>query len=327
MSAIASILGTGHYVPSRVLTNFDLEKIVETSDEWIRTRTGIRERHLAAEGEWTSDMATQAARKALESSGTLAEELDAIIMATITPDLPWPASACLVQEKLGARKAFCFDLSAACSGFVYGLSVASGLVVAGGAKRVLVLGAERLSSIVDWKDRNTCVLFGDGAGAAVVGPDSGRGRLLSFHLGSDGSAANLLYMPAGGSRQPASSDTLAQGLHFLRMDGKEVFKFAVKVMGEGALQAVEKAGLKPADIDLLIPHQANIRIIESAAKRMDLSMERVFVNVDRYGNTSAATVPIALDEAQAQGRLQRGQKAVLVAFGGGLTWGATVVEW
>ncbi len=320
------ILGTGSYLPSRVLSNFDLEKMVETSDEWIRTRTGIRERRLAAGGEFTSDMAVAAARRALEASGTRPEDLDMIVNATITPDMPWPSTACLIQEKLGAAKAFAFDVSAACSGFLYGLTTAHNFILSGTASRALVLGAEKLSSIIDWKDRNTCVLFGDGAGAAVLGP-SERRRVLSVHLGSDGGAAELLCMPGGGSRRPTSPETLAGGLHFLKMEGKEVFKFAVKAMAAAAEEAIAKAGLKPSDIRLLIPHQANIRIVEATAKRLELPMEKVFVNLDKYGNTSAASVGIALDEVEAQGLLKPGDKVALVAFGAGLTWASVILEW
>jgi 3-oxoacyl-[acyl-carrier-protein] synthase-3 len=323
----ASILGTGRYVPTRVLSNADLTKLVDTSDEWIVSRTGIRERRLAAENERTSAMALHAARQALEKSGVKAAELDAIIVATLSPDYPWPATACIVQRDLGAPQALAFDLSAACSGFVYALSVAEGLIAVGSAKRVLVVGAEKLSTIVDWKDRNTCVLFGDGAGAAVLGPANGRGELLSFVLGADGTQVERLYQPAGGTACPTSPQSIANGLHFLKMDGKEVFKFAVRIMGEASTQALEKAGLAPRDIALFIPHQANIRIIDAAAKHMGLPPEKVFVNLDKYGNTSAASVGIALDEAVEQGRLKPGDQSVLVAFGAGLTWAACTLRW
>ncbi|MES2201426.1 MAG: beta-ketoacyl-ACP synthase III [candidate division FCPU426 bacterium] len=327
MKPLAAILGTGHYVPSRVMTNADLEKIVETSDEWIRSRTGIRERRIAAADEHVSDMATYAGKAALESAGIQASELDLIILATLTPDYTWPAAACLVQRKLGAFRASAFDISAACSGFVYGISLAQAMVAAGTAKNILVIGAEKLSAVVDWKDRNTCVLFGDGAGAVVVGPNQGRGAILSTHLGTDGTAVELLYQPGGGTVCPVSPESLAERKHFLHMNGKEVYKFAVKVMGEAAELAMAKAGLKSEDISLFIPHQANIRIIEAAAKRLELPMEKVFINLDKYGNTSAASVGIALDEAQAAGRLKRGDKTVLVAFGAGLTWASAVIEW
>jgi 3-oxoacyl-[acyl-carrier-protein] synthase-3 len=323
----ASILGTGHYVPSRVLTNQELEKTVDTTDEWIVSRTGIRERRIAAEGEHVSDMATEAGKKALQAAGLKATELDVIIVATLTPDYVWPASACLVQRKLGALQASAFDISAACSGFVYALSVADGMISSGAAQKILVIGAEKLSSVIDWSDRNTCVLFGDGAGAAVLGPSGPHGKILGLHLGADGNAVELLYQPGGGTVCPASEASVAQRQHFLKMNGKDVFKFAVKVMGEAAERAIQKAGLSNDQIALFIPHQANIRIIEAASKRLGLPMDKVFVNIDKYGNTSAASVGIALDEAQAQGRIKRGDKVVLVAFGAGLTWASAVIQW
>jgi 3-oxoacyl-[acyl-carrier-protein] synthase-3 len=327
--AIASILGTGRYIPDRILTNAELEKKVDTTDEWIRSRTGIRERRIAAPGQHASDMGVEACKQALKKSGLQASDVDAIICATISPDYPWPATACLIQEKLGAKKAFAFDVSAACSGFVYGLSVAQGLIATGQARYVLVIGAEKLSSIVNWEDRNTCVLFGDGASAALVGPAGERGRLYGATLGSDGSAVELLFQPGGGTVCPITPDSAAAGAdpRFLFMDGKGVFKFATRVMGEASAQALQKAGLQADDIQLFIPHQANIRIIESAAKRIGIPMDRVYVNVDRFGNTSAASVGIALDEAVETGRFKEGDKAVLVAFGAGLTWAACVLEW
>jgi 3-oxoacyl-[acyl-carrier-protein] synthase-3 len=324
---LASILGLGTYVPDRVLTNAELEVMVETTDEWIRSRTGITERRIAAEGQTTSDLAAEAAKRALVAAGMTADGLDAIVMATITPDWPFPGTSCAVQQKIGANKAFAFDISAACSGFVYALAVAQGLIASGQAKRVLAIGAEKLSSIVDWKDRNTCVLFGDGASAAVVGPAGEGHDILSTYLGTDGSAAELLCMPAGGNRKPASHETVDQRLHFLKMDGKGVFKFAVKVMGEASEEAILRAGLKHSDIDLFVPHQANVRIIQAAADRIEIPMEKVVINLDRYGNTSAASVGLALDEAVQQGRLKKGQHAVLVAFGAGLTWASCVVRW
>lgn len=323
----ASILGTGRYLPKQVVTNDDLAKRVDTSDEWIVSRTGIRERRLADDSERTSFMATEAAKQALAKAGLKAGQLDAIIVATLSPDYPWPATACLVQNALGAPQALAFDISAACSGFVYGLNVAEGMIAAGSAKHVLVIGSEKLSGIMDWQDRNTCVLFGDGAGAAVLGPANGKGELLSFYLGADGSQVEKLYQPAGGTACPASVDTVEKRLHFLKMDGKDVFKFAVRIMGEASTKALEAAGLSAQDIALFIPHQANIRIIDSAAKHMGLPPEKVFINLDRYGNTSAASVGIALDEAVEQGRLKRGDTTVLVAFGAGLTWAACTLRW
>jgi 3-oxoacyl-[acyl-carrier-protein] synthase-3 len=322
-----SILGTGHYVPERVLTNAELEKTIDTSDEWIRSRTGIRERRIAALGERTTDMGAEACRRALADAGLGVGDVDAIVAATITPDYPWPAAACVIQDKLGAKGAFALDVQAACSGFIFGLSAAEGLIATGAARRVLVVGAEKLSSITDWKDRNTCVLFGDGSGAVVVGPANGRARLMSVYQGSDGSMVPKLLQPGGGSVCPASAESVANGMHFLKMDGKEVFKFAVRIMGEASAEAVKRAGWKNEDVSLFIPHQANQRIIDAAAKFMGLPSERVFVNVDRYGNTSAASVPIALDEARRAGRIKDGDKLVMVAFGGGLTWGACAVQW
>jgi 3-oxoacyl-[acyl-carrier-protein] synthase-3 len=324
---IASILGTGSYVPAKVLTNAELATQVETTDEWIRSRTGIGERRIAAADEHSSDMGFKAAERALAKAGIQARELDAVICATLSPDFPWPATACLIQRKLGADQALAFDVSAACSGLVYAAAVAEGLIAAGTCKYVLVVGAEKLSSILDWSDRNTCVLFGDGAGALVMGPSTGRGVIRSMMLGADGKQVEKLYQPGGGTVCPASVDSVTHKLHFLKMEGKEVFKFAVKIMGEASASAVAQAGWKPEEVSLFVPHQANIRIIEAAAKHMGLPMDKVFVNLDRYGNTSAASVGLALDEAVAAGRVKAGDKLVLVAFGAGLTWAATAIEW
>ncbi|HEX6988411.1 MAG TPA: beta-ketoacyl-ACP synthase III [Bacillota bacterium] len=324
----AAITGVGSCVPDRVITNADLERMVETSDEWIRTRTGIRERRVAAEDQATSDLAVEAARRALSEAGLDAADLDLIIVATVTPDMPFPATACIVQDRLNARRAAALDLETACSGFVYGLATGAQFVESGLYRNVLVIGAETLSKIVDWTDRRTCVLLGDGAGAVVLQPakepDQG---LLGFHLGADGGGADLLKQPAGGSRLPASEETVRQRLHFVHMNGREVFKFAVKVMGEAAQAALDSCGLSLADVDYYIPHQANLRIIESSARRFGLPMDRVFVNIDRYGNTSSASIPVALDEALEQGRIAPGDLVLLVAFGGGLTWGAAVCRW
>lgn len=323
----AGILGMGVYVPEKILTNADLGKMVDTSDEWIRSRSGIRERHIAAPEEATSDLALHAARNALADAGLKPEDIDLIIVATNTPDMLFPATACLVQDKLGARKAGAFDLLAGCTGFMYALSVGSQFISAGACRHVLVVGAETLSRIIDWEDRNTCVLFGDGAGAVVLGPaPAGRG-ILSTKLGADGSGGPLLCLPAGGSRLPAAGDTIARKLHFVQMNGREVFKFAVKAMEEGSLEALEAAGLKKEDINFLIPHQANIRIIEAAAKRLAIPLDHVQINVDRYGNTSTASVPLALYEAVREGRIKDGDNTVLVAFGAGLTWAAAVMRW
>lgn len=322
---MVGIKGIGSYTPPKILTNFDLEKIVDTSDEWIVTRTGIRERHIAEPDVATSDLSFEAAKMALDSANLTPEDIDLIIVATVTPDMLFPATACVLQDKLGAK---CpgFDLSAGCSGLIYALSVGAQFVANGTYDNVLVVGAEVLSKITDWQDRSTCVLFGDGASAIVLGPVE-RGGFKSFILGADGSGGSLLEIPAGGSRLPASYETVSQRLHYIKMNGREVFKFAVKIMGEAALEAIEKAGLRPSDIDLFIPHQANIRIIESAAERLSLSMDKVFINLDRYGNTSSASVGIALHEALLLGKIKEGSKIVMVGFGAGLTWGACVLEW
>lgn len=321
------ILGTGSYLPENKVTNFDMEKIVDTSDEWIRTRTGIGARHFAADGEATSDMAAKAAEKALEAAGITAEEIDLIIVGTCTPDMLLPATACLVQAKLGVSGCAAFDLETACSGFVYGMEIARNFIATGTYNKVLVIGAEKLSSILDFEDRTTCVLFGDGAGAAVLGPvEDGKG-ILSSELGANGSKGMVLKVDAGGSRIPATEETVAEKLHYLSMDGSEVFKFAVRIMGSSSMNVIEKAGLSLEDIDFLVPHQANMRIISSAAKKLKLPMERVQVNLDEYGNMSAASIPVALDEALRSGKIKEGDKTVLVGFGGGLTWGACVVQW
>ena len=321
------ILGIGSYVPERVVTNHDLTKTIDTSDEWIIERTGIRERHIVGEGEATSDMATRAAERALQDAGISAEELDLIIVATVSPDMAFPSTACLVQDNLKATKAAAFDLTAVCTGFIYGLVTASAFIQAGTYKKILVIGAEALSKITDWEDRNTAILFGDGAGAVVLGETKPGHGILGTYLGAEGAGGDLLKLPAGGSRQPASAETIEKRLHFTHMDGNEVFKFAIKVMGEAANKALENAGLTKENVDLLVPHQANLRIIQSAAKRLNLPMDRVVVNVDKYGNTSAASVPIALDEAVKSGRIKNGDTLVLVGFGGGLTWGASVIKW
>jgi len=319
------IIGIGSYTPPKVVTNSDLEKMVDTSDEWIVTRTGIKERRIAESDVATSDLSFEAAKIALASANLSPKDIDLIIVATVTPDMLFPATACILQDKLGAE---CpgFDLSAGCSGLIYALSVGAQFVANGTYNNVLVVGAEVLSKITDWQDRSTCVLFGDGASAIVLGPVE-RGGFRSFVLGADGSGGKLLELPAGGSRLPASYETVSQRLHYIKMNGREVFKFAVKIMGEAALEAIEKAGLTPSDIDLFIPHQANIRIIESAAERLKLSMDRVFINLDRYGNTSSASVGIALHEALLSGRIREGNRVVMVGFGAGLTWGACVLEW
>ncbi|MHA6484437.1 beta-ketoacyl-ACP synthase III [Paenibacillus sp. strain BS8-2] len=321
------IIGTGKYVPERILTNQELEQMVETNDEWIVTRTGIRERRLAAESEATSDLAYEAAKRALDAAGLTAEDLDLILVATITPDMFFPSTACLLQNKLGAKQAAAFDLSAACSGFIYGLATASNMIATGMYKHVLVVGAETLSRITDYTDRNTCILFGDGAGAVVLGPvEEGRG-FLSFELGADGSGGELLKVSGGGSRLPASAASIEDKQHYIYMAGNDVFKFAVRIMGSAAEDALAKAGKTKEDVDLLVPHQANIRIIQSALNRLNLPEEKAMINLDKYGNMSAASIPVALAEAVEQNRVKAGDCLVLVGFGGGLTWGSSVLIW
>lgn len=326
MSQPVGILGLGFYLPKKVLTNADLEKTVETSDEWIRTRTGIRERRIAAEGENTSDLAVEAAKMALQNAKLTPADIDLILVATMTPDMPCPATACIVQKKLGASQAAATDVSAACSGFLYGLVMGQQFVASGTYKHVLVIGAEVLSRVVDWTDRSTCVLFGDGAGAAVLGPTT-QGQILATHLGSDGSGADLLKVPAGGVAQPASNESVAARGHFLKMNGTEVFKHAVRAMADACLKVVKKAGLTPEQIACVIPHQANIRIIEAVVERAGIPIEKVYLNVDRYGNMSAASTIVAFCEAVRDGRVKKGDYALLVAFGAGLTWGSAILKW
>jgi 3-oxoacyl-[acyl-carrier-protein] synthase-3 len=322
----SKILGTGSFLPEKVLTNADLEKMVQTSDEWITTRTGIKERRIADAQLATSDLAIRAAQKALERSGVSAADLDAIIVATVTPDMFFPSTACNVQKALGATNAFAYDLTAACSGFLYGLSIAKSYIESGFCRTVLLIGAETLSKVTDWQDRNTCVLFGDGAGAMVLGRTEGAGQIRSIYLRADGNYGNLLQLPGGGSRNPASLQTIEQRLHYMKMEGKEVFKVAVTKMAEAAEKALEAAGKRQEELALLIPHQANRRIIEAIAKRMDIPLEKVFINLHKYGNVSAATIIIAFDEAMSENRIHPGDLVELVAFGGGFTWGAVVIE-
>lgn len=321
------IIGTGAYLPEKVLTNADLEKMVDTSDEWIVSRTGIRERRIASSEEASSDLAYHASKQALQSAGISADELDLIIVATITPDMFFPSTACVLQERLGATKAAAFDLAAACSGFLYGLASATQFIATKMYRYVLVVGVDCLSKITDWKDRNTCVLFGDGAGAVVLGPVSEQGGFHAFELGADGSGGKWLNLRGGGSRHPITQEVLDQRMQYIYMNGREVFKFAVRVMGSASEQVIAKAGWEKEDVDFLVPHQANIRIIESAINRLKLSEDRVVINVDRYGNMSSASIPVALNEAVLDGRIQQGDKVVLVGFGGGLTWGAAALTW
>lgn len=323
----AGIIGTGSCLPDRIMTNHEFEEIVDTNDEWIKSHTGISERRVADENTATSDLATTAALRALENANLKPEDIDLVMVATVTPDMAFPSTACLVQNNIGAVHAAAFDLEAACSGFLYGLSIAENFVMTGYYKNVLVIGAETLSKVCDLTDRNTCVIFGDGAGAAVVSEVPEEYGILSTVMGADGSGGDLLKLPAGGSRIPTSEESLRERLHYIKMDGSKVFKFAVKIMGEAADQALEKCGLSKEDVDYLIPHQANIRIIESAVKRLKISDEKVYINIDKYGNMSAASVAVALDEASRKGLLKDGDVVVLVGFGGGLTWGAAVLKW
>lgn len=323
-----AIAGTGKYVPERVLTNEDLRKIVDTSDEWITERTGIKRRRIAAENQATSDLATAAAREALENAGVAAADLDFIIVATFTPDMFFPSTACLVQKALGAHKATCFDVSAACSGFLYGIDIARNFIATGAAQNILVVGADKVSGVIDWTDRNTCVLFGDGAGAAVLQPAKDEhGEILSVFSGSNGSLDEILNVPAGGSRQPLTAANVDSRLNTMKMAGREVYRHAVTTMVSAAKEALNRAGLTIDDIGCFIPHQANLRIIETIAHKLDVPMDRFFVNLTEYGNTSAAAVAIALDEAQRSGRVKRGDHILMVVFGGGLTWASAVVRW
>lgn len=322
-----SIIGTGSYLPEKILTNAELEKSVETSDEWITTRTGIRERRIAAEGETTSDLASKAALSAMENAGITADEIDLIIVATITPDMFFPSTACFVQAKIGAKNAACFDVSAACAGFLYALEIAQQFITSHTYDTILVVGAEKLSSIVDWTDRNTCVLFGDGAGAAVLRHRGNGHGVISTFMASDGGLSDILYIPGGGSRFPITKDNADQRLNCIKMNGKETYKHAVTSMLDAANKALADANLKATDLACIIPHQANLRIIEAIADRMKVPMERFMINLDRYGNTSAGAVAIALDEANRTGRMKEGDYILLVVFGGGLTWASSVIQW
>ena len=327
MAKYAAITGWGSAVPDGVLTNADLEKIVDTSDEWITTRTGIKERRIVHEGESTVTMAVTAGRRAIECAGVSPWQIDLVICCTATPDFLFPATACLVQHEIGAENAGAFDLEAACSGFIYGISVGSQFIRTGAYKTVLVVAAEALSRFIDWKDRTTCVLFGDGAGAVVLQASETRSGVLSFVLGSHGVGGELIKLPAGGSFAPATEETVNTGGHFIKMNGQEVYRFAVRIMGDSAVSALDKAGLEYEDISLFIPHQANLRIISSIAERLKLDPEKVFINIERYGNTSAASIPIALVEAIEQGRVHEGDHLLFVAFGAGLTSAASIVRW
>ena len=327
--AVADIMvkSTGAYLPEKILTNKDLEKIVDTSDEWIRTRTGISTRRIAADSEATSDLAYRAGELALKNGGIGPEELDLIVVATITPDMFFPSTACVVQDRLKAKNAVAMDVNAACSGYIYSLVVGSTFLRTETYKNALIIGAEKLTSITDWSDRNTCVLFGDGAGAALLMPSDGRGKLLAFDLGSDGSYGDMLYIPGGGSRNPATEKTVSDRLHYIKMNGNPLFKIAVNKMKETFKRSLKKAGLKPEDISVLITHQANMRIIDSLRSFLKVPKEKVFVNIEKYGNTSAASIAIAFHEACEKGVIKRGDIVGLAAFGGGLTWGSAIIEY
>lgn len=321
------IIATGSYVPERVLSNFDLEKMVDTSDEWIRSRTGIAERRISSESEASSDLGAAAAQEALKRAGLKPEEIDLILVATITPDMFFPSTACFIQDKIGAEHAAAFDIAAACSGFIFGLSIADSYLRSGAFKHILLIGAETLTKVTDWKDRNTCVLFGDGAGAVVLRREEGEAGLLSTHLFSDGSLSALLNLPGGGSRNPTSERSLRQGLHFIKMNGNETFKVAVRSLEQACREALSHNGLDASQIDLFIPHQANYRIIQAVASRLDFPLERVYLTLERHGNTSAASIPLALDEAVMSGRVKAKDLLLLSSFGGGMTWASAVIRW
>jgi len=320
------IVGVGSYLPEKILTNRDLEKMVDTSDEWITTRTGIKQRRLAAKNEATSDLAIKAARSALKDAGIKPEALDLIVAATVTPDTQFPSVSTIVQRALEAKKAACFDISAACAGFVYGLVTAQQFIATGLYKNALIIGAETLSLITDWKDRNTCVLFGDGAGACVVAPVKEPG-IISTYLGADGTMGDLLMLPAGGSRIPATHETIDKRMHYIRMRGNELFKLAVKIMADAANTALHKAGLACKDVDCFIPHQANVRILLAVAKRLGLDTNKIYMNIEKYGNMSSASTAVALCDAVKSGKVKKGDIVVLDAFGAGIVWGACVIKW
>jgi 3-oxoacyl-[acyl-carrier-protein] synthase-3 len=330
MAHSVTISGTGSYVPEKILTNHELEEIVDTSDEWIRSRTGIKERRIASDTQSTSDLATEAAKVAMEDANVSGEDIDLIIVATISPDAFFPATACYVQKNIEATNALCFDVSAACSGFLYAMQIAESLILSGQRKTALIIGAEKLSSMVDWEDRNTCVLFGDGAGSVILtvdeNNDKGR-KLLSSSLGSDGRQTDILHVPGGGSACPITPDNADQKLNTIRMQGREVYKYAVNAMRRAAEDALQKYGLSSEDVDMVIPHQANLRIIEAITDRMSIPKEKTFINLTKYGNTSAAAIAIALDEANKTKSINEGDIVLLVAFGAGLTWASYLLKW
>lgn len=327
MSRGIGIIGTGSFLPEKILTNHDLEKIVDTSDEWISTRTGIKERRIVDTDKASSDMAIEASKKALKDANLTPEDVELVIVATMTSDMITPSTACIVQDKLGCKNAAAFDISAACSGFLYGLSVAYGLIKSGVYKNILLVATESMSRILDWEDRGTCILFGDGAGATVISEvPEGKG-LLEIDLGADGSGADLLLIPSGGSRCPSTNETIENRKQYLKMEGSEVFKFAVRKIDETCKNIMKQSGLEPEDIDLFIPHQANTRIIDSAVKKLKIPKEKTFINLNKYGNMSAASIPVALDEALKEGKIKDGNNIMLVGFGGGLTWGSAILKW
>ena len=323
----ARITGTGSYAPKKVITNHDLERLVDTSDEWIMNRTGIKERRIAEKDQTTSDLAYEASQKALKAAGLVARDLDLILVATMTPDTILPSMGCILQEKLGAKKAAAFDISAACSGFIYGMSIASAFIQSGTYKNILLVGAEILSRYTDWEDRTTCILFGDGAGAVVIQRHAGKRGILSTHLHSDGSFGDLIRVPAGGASHPASHDTIRKRMHFIRMRGNETFKAAVRALEAVVQETLEHNKVKPEDIDYLVPHQANLRIILAMAQRLNMPMEKVVLTLPKYGNTSAASIPMALDEAVRDGRIKENHLLLFEAFGGGLTWASALIRW
>jgi len=321
-----SIIGTGVYLPEKTVTNRDLEKIVDTSDEWIYSRTGMHERRIARDDQATSDLAAEAAKAALADADISADEVDLLIVATLSPDMFFPSTACFVQAKIGAKNAYCYDLGAACSGSLYALETAKNQIACGAVNTALIIGAEKMSTFIDWKDRNTCVLFGDGAGAMVLRATGAKRGIMKGVFGSDGTLAHQLWTPGGGSRNPMTHEMLDQNLQYLKMEGREVYKHAVMQMTQSSIDALEKNGLSSDDVKLFIPHQANARIIDAIGKRLDVQ-GRMFLNVEKYANTSAAALPIAIDEAVKSWRIAKGELMLLVAFGGGFTWGANIVEW
>ncbi|MEK6559466.1 MAG: beta-ketoacyl-ACP synthase III [Planctomycetota bacterium] len=322
-----SITGIGSYLPRKILTNYDLEKMIDTTNDWIIQRTGIKERRIIENGVTTSDLATKASLKAMKDAKVSPKDLDMIITSTITPDHFFPSTSCYIQQKIGATRASAFDILAACAGFIYAISIGQSFVSSGAAKTVLVVGAECLSKITDYKDRTTCVLFGDGAGAVILQKSEKKHQILYTNLAADGSQADVLIMPGGGARNPASLESVQKRMHYIQFKGKEVFKLAINNITKLIIETAKKNNLKPKDIDLIIPHQSNLRIIEATMQKLGLPMEKAFVNIDKYGNTSSASIPIAIDEARKAGRLRKGNIVMLVAFGGGLTWGSSLIRW